>query len=343
MASPLLKPAVRTKPRVPPNAWDILPTRPPPLKVVEGLRGEELCVVQPKADWTFEHLVPEVTAATGIPGEQFRLLFRGTPLEPGKFLPGALLTAGDLSFSVTLVRVDPSWLESLDEILDGLAPQAPSIEDLCAGRFGALANAQPLTSDKRDMALAAVQHEGSMLLRCAEDLLRDKELVMAAVRECGIALRYVPEPLLSDREVVLTAVNADGEALRLAPKELLEDREIVSTALASTGEAIQYASNLLKQDRSLLLEAVKRTAKAFLHVPPLLQRDKAFVIAAVRVNGDVLTFAPPEIRVDKEVMLAAKAYWAGEGDAPPNGEGWIRMAHLWQPKAQKKAPPKRLP
>jgi len=325
---------LRPKPRVPENAWSILPTGPPPIKVVCAQHGTPLCEVQPKASWTLDNLIREVSAATSMAGDEFRLLWAGAPLAQGA-LPGPLLQIGDVSFTVYAVRVNAAWLDTLDSLLEKELPEVPSIEDICAGRMGGMEKPPSLTTANRDIALAAVQHSGSMLLQCNEELLHDKEIVLAAVRECGLALRFVPEPLRSDHEVVLTAVGSDGEALKLALKEFQSDHEIVTAAIKQEGEAIRHASHELKQDKSLLLTAIRRSAKSFIYVPEVLQMDKAFVISAVRVNGDVLTYAPQGIRTNKEVRLAAKAYWAGEGDAPPHGDGWIRMAHLWKPKDTK--------
>jgi len=314
---------------IPHNLWDILPEGPPPISVVEGVRGTKLCEVQPKATWTLENLVHAVSRATSIAGEEFRLVWKGSPIAPGK-LPDALLALGDVPFTIILVRVDPCWVDALDEVLAGLCPEPPSLEDLCEGRLGIVGKGPLLSNDNREVALAAVQHNGSMLSLCTEELLHDKDIVLAAVRECGLALRFVPEAIRKDREVVLTAVESDGDSLRLA-KEFQADREIVTAAILQEGEAVRHASYELKEDRSFLLAAIRSSAKAFLHVPPLLQNEKPFVISAVRANGDVLTYVPREVRTNKEVMLAAKAHWAGEGDVPPKGEGFVRMAHLWKP------------
>lgn len=75
---------------------------------------------------------------------------------------------------------------------------------------------------------------------------------------------------------------------------------------------------------------LSRHASAFAHAHERLQLDKAFVISIVRVNADLLSYIPQVLRTDKEVCLAAKAYWAGQGDALPHCEGLLRQGLLWE-------------
>ncbi|CAE7514030.1 SART1 [Symbiodinium natans] len=275
-------------------------------------------------------LVDAVSLETSIPGELFRLVWAGAALGPGP-LPNAFKKKSDLPLKLTLVRVQPAWTATLDRVLAGLIPGA-DFDAICDGRvLQQLGEVRDCLRQNRELALAAVQHSGSMLMHCSEELLLDKELVLAALHECGTALRFVPLPLRRDHEVVRTALRNDGEALVHAPAQLQANKELVAEAVAQAGEALRHASPLLKQDRSFVLEAVRRRAKSFLYAAATLRNDKAFVIAAVRVNGDVLTYVPQVLRTDKDVCMAARAFWAGEGDAPVHNDGLLRKGLLWEP------------
>ncbi|CAE7799579.1 SART1 [Symbiodinium sp. CCMP2592] len=299
-------------------------------KVICGLHHTELCLVMPKATWTTQDLMEAISLETAVPGDHFRLVWAGRALGAGP-LPAAFRKKSDLPLKLTMVRVQPAWAMALDRVLAGLIPGS-DFDAICDGRvLQQLGEVRDCLRQNRELALAAVQHSGSMLMHCSEELLRDKELVLAALHECGTALRFVPLPLRRDHEVVRAALQNDGEALVHAPAELQANKEIVAEAVAQAAEALRHASPLLKQDRSFVLEAVRRRAKAFLHVAATLRNDKAFVISAVRANGDVLTYVPQVLRTDKDVCMAAKAFWAGEGDAPVHDDGLLRKGLLWEP------------
>ncbi|CAE7246716.1 SART1, partial [Symbiodinium necroappetens] len=249
--------------------------------VICGLHHTELCLVHlPKATTT-QDLMEAISQETAVPGDHFRLVWAGTALGAGP-LPAAFRKKSDLPLKLTMVRVQPAWAVALDRVLGGLIPGA-DFDAICDGRvLQELGEVRDCLRQNRELALAAVQHSGSMLMHCSEELLRDKELVLAALHECGTALRFVPLPLRRDHEVVCAAVRNDGEALMHTPAELQANKEIVAEAVAQAAEALRHASPLLKQDRTFVLEAVRRRAKAFLHVAATLRNDKAFVISAVR-------------------------------------------------------------
>ena len=60
--------------------------------------------------------------------------------------------------------------------------------------------------------------------------LNDREIVLAAVKQNGSVLNSVSEELRNDREIVLAAVSQDGNALEYASEKLRNDREIVLAA-----------------------------------------------------------------------------------------------------------------
>lgn len=306
------------------------------IQVFCGLQGVELCQLVLKASWTLQELVDAVSRETNIPGDCFRLLWGGSGLSAGP-LPMPLLRKSDIPVKVTLVRINPSWAAALDRVVASLVPELPSIACICDGPDLDLSGeVRTCFAENRDLALAAVQYSGSFLMHFPEDLLHDKELVSTALRECGSALRFVPVPLRRDREVVLIAVQNDGEALFYAPPELQADAEVAGAAVAQVGQAMRHASTLLKQDRAFVFEAARRCANTFLYAHERLRQDKALVMSIVRVNGDVLTHVPQALRSDRDVCMAARAYWAGEGDAPPSAEGFVRQGLLLEPSERAK-------
>lgn len=305
------------------------------IQVFCGLQGVELCQLVLKAS-TLQELVDAVSREINIPGDCFRLLWGGAGLGAGR-LPMPLLRKSDIPVKVTLVRINPAWAAALDRVVASLVPELPSIACICDGPALDLSGeVRTCFAENRDLALAAVQYSGSFLMHFPEDLLHDKELVSTALRECGSALRFVPVPLRRDREVVLVAVQNDGEALFYAPPELQADAEVAGAAVAQVGQAMRHASTLLKQDRAFVFEAARRRANTFLYAHERLRQDKAFVMPIVRVNGDVLTHVPQALRSDRDVCMAARAYWAGEGDAPPSAQGLVRQGLLLEPSERAK-------
>jgi len=179
----------------------------------------------PKATWTTQDLMEAISLETAVPGDHFRLVWAGTALGAGP-LPAAFRKKSDLPLKLTMVRVQPAWAMALDRVLAGLIPGS-DFDAICDGRvLQQLGEVRDCLRQNRELALAAVQHSGSMLMHCSEELLRDKELVLAALHECGTALRFVPLPLRRDHEVVRAALQNDGEALVHTPAECRRTRRL---------------------------------------------------------------------------------------------------------------------
>ena len=62
----------------------------------------------------------------------------------------------------------------------------------------------------REIAFAAVQHNGLALVFATEELRGDREIVLAAVKQDGFVERFAAEKLRGDREIVLAAVQQRG-------------------------------------------------------------------------------------------------------------------------------------
>eukprot|EP00933_Yihiella_yeosuensis_P051170 TRINITY_DN49034_c0_g1_i1.p1 TRINITY_DN49034_c0_g1~~TRINITY_DN49034_c0_g1_i1.p1 ORF type:complete len:345 (+),score=68.31 TRINITY_DN49034_c0_g1_i1:42-1037(+) len=314
--------------------WAIVKGR-PRIRVVSGLSGEEICILEAAPDWKRKQIKDAVCKKTSISGTETRLLWKGLELKPGA-LPAELMAQDpDLPVELKMVRVDPTWSEALDKLLEDFigGPYSTMVDDDWIESLAenpldvSVTNAVktlPLDAEHRAFALAAVQHSGSILSRCSEELLNDREFVLAAVRESGVALQYVPEALRHDREVTLTAVRCHGEALAFAPKELQCDKDVVLEALAESGEAIRYASPTLLQEKDFFLDAFQRSAAAFRAVPQKWQLEKEFVLQAVAVNRDVLRFAPEVMRTNRDIAIAARKE---RPPIPPEAKGNIKEYH----------------
>ena len=70
---------------------------------------------------------------------------------------------------------------------------------------------------RREVVLAAVQHDGRALLHAADDLKNDPHVVLAAVRQHGGALRYASAALQEDRAFLIKAAHENESVLRHAP------------------------------------------------------------------------------------------------------------------------------
>jgi hypothetical protein len=76
---------------------------------------------------------------------------------------------------------------------------------------------------------------------------QSKDLVLAAVQRSGESLRYVEPQFQGDHEVVLTAVRQSGDALRHASAELRADPAMAAEAVASGGPlAVQHAAQPIR-------------------------------------------------------------------------------------------------
>ncbi|CAJ1429008.1 unnamed protein product [Effrenium voratum] len=154
----------------------LMPHSPAPIQVMCGLQGSLLCQVVPKASWTLQDLLDAVSLETQIPGDDFRLVWGGVALAPGP-LPFMLLRKSDVPLSLTLVRVNPAWVAALDRVLASLVPELPSFTALVEqpGQIDLGGDVRGRFAENRDLALAAVQHSGSFLMHCPEELLQDKD------------------------------------------------------------------------------------------------------------------------------------------------------------------------
>ena len=101
----------------------------------------------------------------------------------------------------------------------------------------------------REIAFAAVQHNGLALVFATEELRGDREIVLAAVHRNGYALQFATEKLRGDREIVLAALQRDGLALQFATEELRGvgvPHMWVSTARSSSPPSAEWARSAIR-------------------------------------------------------------------------------------------------
>ena len=72
----------------------------------------------------------------------------------------------------------------------------------------------------------------------------DREIIMAAVETDGSMLRLASKDLRGDKEVVCQAVRNDGNALQHASTPLRSAREVVCEAAMQNEKALEYASEV---------------------------------------------------------------------------------------------------
>lgn len=124
----------------------------------------------------------------------------------------------------TMDEPSPPWAAwtahgpaTVDEALDAIRGGAPLYR-----------LPRELRADKQ-VVLAAIEREGAYCFDYIADRgLRgsDRDVVMALVSADGSLLEAAAEPLRADREVVRRALRTSGEALRFASKTLQADKEL---------------------------------------------------------------------------------------------------------------------
>merc|ERR1711920_340323 len=91
---------------------------------------------------------------------------------------------------------------------------------------------QDLKECDRDVVLALVRTDGSLLENCSEDLRADKQIVRCALSTCSEAVREgrplysIPQEFRSDKDIVMAAIEREGPYCYdyIASQELKEHR-----------------------------------------------------------------------------------------------------------------------
>ena len=81
-------------------------------------------------------------------------------------------------------------------------------------------------SADRDVMLAAVRFDATLLKYAATALRADREMMLAAVQQDASLIKYAATALRADRAFILAAVQQDASFLRNASAQLRADREL---------------------------------------------------------------------------------------------------------------------
>jgi hypothetical protein len=181
----------------------------------------------------------------------------------------------------------------------------------------------------RAVVLAAASLDAmaaSIALKEADpQLLADKEIIVAALRNDVSLLTYAAVSLKGDRDVMMMAVTTSGSTLRHASAALRDDRDIVLAAVVqnkpirrwhggmepSENSSLQYASEALRQDRELVLAAVTVCGLQFAFASEALRSDCELAVIAISYSWRLLKHASPILQGDRDiVLLAAKQSWS---------------------------------
>eukprot|EP01061_Rhynchopus_euleeides_P027600 TRINITY_DN4487_c0_g1_i4.p1 TRINITY_DN4487_c0_g1~~TRINITY_DN4487_c0_g1_i4.p1 ORF type:complete len:449 (+),score=154.38 TRINITY_DN4487_c0_g1_i4:163-1509(+) len=140
-----------------------------------------------------------------------------------------------------------------------------------------------LSRGDSDIALAAVQANGTNLEHVCGTLSDDPTVVRAACASDPAALRFAGPEMRGDVPLLLGMLECSPSHLGCAPSHLLCDREFAVRALrASNGWGFRHLSGELRADRELAIYAVRRYVPAFEFCNSALRGDRAFVLQLLR-------------------------------------------------------------
>ena len=162
----------------------------------------------------------------------------------------------------------------------------------------------------------------------SHELSADRDVMLAAVRCDATLLKYAASALRSDRAFILAAVQQDASCLRYASIELRADREVVLAAVKKGRHAVKFvAPELLKAELALVLAAVHQDTTTHLKYAPL-RADLYVILAAIHwasLYGDLglgsemtdkiesLWCWPAPGSLPAEAMAALEEHWKEEG------------------------------
>ena len=157
-----------------------------------------------------------------------------------------------------------------------------------------------------DVACALARYAWRRLMSSgpSHELSADRDVVLAAVQCDATLLNYTATALRADREIILAAVQQDASFLKYAATALRADRVFILAAVQQDASFLKYASAKLRADREVVLAAVKKGRHAVQYaVPELLKAELELVLAAMHQDTTYLQYAP--LRADVCAILAA--------------------------------------
>lgn len=194
--------------------------------------------------------------------------------------------------------------------------------------------------DDKDLILAAIKNNGSMLGKAGKEYKSDKEIVLSAIESNTKAVNFMDEKFFNDPEVMLSAFKKSSQPLahekdynhydldfKMFPQlsdNLKNDKNFICQVLKINNLLFQVIPEELKKDRDVIIAAVKSELKSQFvyneneeieedrykqqdyyvleHVLPQFQNDKEIVLHAVKINSNALKFASENLQQDADVL-----------------------------------------
>jgi len=154
----------------------------------------------------------------------------------------------------------------------------------------------------RSAALELVRCNGRVLELLPDELQEDPELALVALENDGSAFAHVASTLLLDQDFVLAATKIDRRVLTEA-RTLTKDHGFARKVLEEVPLALEQLScSAHAKDRELVMCAVQHDGTALKFASGDLQDDRHIVLAAVRSNWRALQFASRRCRGDQEIV-----------------------------------------
>ena len=157
----------------------------------------------------------------------------------------------------------------------------------------------------KEIALIAVNNDGTNLEHVAPNLRDDEDVVLAALDNNVYSFKYASNRLKDDKNMILTAINASGTNFKYASDRLKNDKEVVLAAIRNCIYALKYASNNLKKDKEVLLESVRKNGMTIVYALAEVRSDlnyKDVAIEAIKQNEKVFLYLKDPLKSDPEII-----------------------------------------
>lgn len=127
----------------------------------------------------------------------------------------------------------------------------------------------------RDVMIAVVQKNPTMLAHASEEIRSDLGVVMTAVKNNGQVWRFASDTLQNNRELAMLTVQRNPGMLRHLSEEFQNDHEVVMAAVQKNGYALQFASPALRGNREIVITAVRSNQSALQYATDEIRNDPA--------------------------------------------------------------------
>ena len=284
--------------------------------VVRNLAGRELVSIFASPSWRIRQVKEELEEKLNLPVLEQSLLLAtcSSPLRNSLELRRAAdqrQMDDALKLDLLLVRLDPIWARTIDDIRTGVScfTEVPAelqkdrhfvrtVVESCGLLLAKVPHAY--RSDEEIVVAAVAENPAAMAFAIC-----NRSLVLAAVTCQGLALQFVPKTYRDDPRIVLAAVRQEGGALQYASKNRLQDKAIVLAAVSQSGRSLQLAAPHLRDDRYVVLAAIAEDPLAIAHASTALKDDADVVLAATSQNWRAMKFASARLRGDRDFCSRA--------------------------------------